>query len=335
MRFLPFLLLCLCCACCRGGEFPWSDDPPPALIQEAVLPDRVLDEQLVDWRPVLAPIVRPLVASCSSAREAVLTVAARLPQTTGVHYSLERRKPDMNALESLQEKKVSCTGQSILLVCALRSIGIPARAAGVVSWGHIPGNHTWVEAWVDGEWQMIEFGESAFNTPWVMENIGMLNPAIPEQRVYAVVEKDTGLYFPVVWDSPLRLPAVDVTERYQALSRQWYESQGLPPHTQRLMLDVKPRSPQQLYVYLEDEAGTRVAQAPLPTPTDDVRKMATLHLPRDGRTYYLSCDLASGRHPLTATPAPVQLLLFQAPSPKAPTEANPGATPPAAASEQK
>ncbi|KAL3826780.1 hypothetical protein ACHAXA_000606 [Cyclostephanos tholiformis] len=44
----------------------------------------------------------------------------------------------------------SCTGLAILLVCALRSAGIPSRMAGTPAWhGNVDeGNHSWVEVYV-------------------------------------------------------------------------------------------------------------------------------------------------------------------------------------------
>jgi transglutaminase-like putative cysteine protease len=44
----------------------------------------------------------------------------------------------------------SCTGLAILLICALRSVGIPARLVGTPAWhGNVDeGNHSWVEVYV-------------------------------------------------------------------------------------------------------------------------------------------------------------------------------------------
>lgn len=70
------------------------------------------------------------VSSCKTGREAALTVAACIQKTLHVKYSTERRVPHQGVKESLESGKVSCTGQSILLICALRSIGIPARMGG-------------------------------------------------------------------------------------------------------------------------------------------------------------------------------------------------------------
>ena len=39
----------------------------------------------------------------------------------------------------------SCTGLSIFLISALRSVGIPVRLAGTPAWVLTDGNHDWVE----------------------------------------------------------------------------------------------------------------------------------------------------------------------------------------------
>lgn len=291
-----------------AADYPWTGAAPQEVVESALLPDRVFDETPGDWRPVLEPIMAPVAASCGSAREAVLAIASHMTELTGVSYSPERRQPCMSPLEALAEKKVSCTGQSILLICALRSVGIPARAVGVFTWGHIRGNHTWVEAWFDGGWHMIEFNEKDFNTPWVMENIGMLNPKDPAQRVWALCgsAKD-GAFFPAVWNPALRLPAEDVTERYMALSRDWYARSGLPANCQRLMLDCNPRPTERTEIQLLDAAGQVVDSAPLPTAADDFRKFATLSLPREGE-FYLALPGSPVRIPIQATEPPVHLL---------------------------
>lgn len=285
---------------------PWERNAlPPAVVQSALQPDWVFCEEPCDWRKPLADIFRPMVQNCETAREAVLTIASQMTSATGVYYSMERRKANMNALEALREKKVSCTGQSVLLVCALRSVGIPARVVWVLTWNHLPGNHTWVEAWVDGGWQMIEFNEKAFNTPWVMEYIGMLDEKIPAQRIFAVGGTDKGDVLPFQLPEGRALTAEDVTARYRALSRAWYEQAGLPPDCQRLMVDVRERRDAARPVELVDEGGRVVSRALLPTRRDDVRRCAVLLLPRTGR-YYLKTDAETIE--VAATDAPVRIV---------------------------
>ena len=211
----------------------------------------------------------------------------------------------MNALEALAEKKISCTGQTILMVCAFRSVGIPARAVGVPTWNHIRGNHTWPEVWLDGEWQMIEFNEKDFNTGWVMENIGMLEPKHPWQRIVAQ-HPEGDRKFPVGTKKQAAPRAIEVTPRYRQLAAVWYEKNGLPADRQRLMLDLHPRKDSPQLVKLVTQEGNVLETQPLPTTRDDMRKFATFSLPRAGQHFLVFPDKTV--YPVKANVAPVQIL---------------------------
>ncbi len=289
----------------------WGEDIPEDVRAHALTPDRVLDEQPCDWRSQLAPLIHPAVQGCRTAREATLTIASRMTELTGIYYDRDRSKPCMNVAEALREKKVSCTGQSIALVCALRSVGIPARAVGVMSWAHVRGNHTWVEAWFEGGWHMIEFNERDFNTAWVMEGVGMLNPTLFMQRIVAAQEGGPQ-FFPTVWNLRSGIRGVDVSERYQALARDWYAQNGVPADRQKLMVDIFPRRDDVRDVLLENEQGAEIARAALPTKRDDMRRFATLLLPREGACY-LRVAGSSKRVRVAATSAAVQLIRLSMP----------------------
>lgn len=285
----------------------WEESLPPDMLRDYVQADAVLDELPCAWRERVESIFRPAVQQCRSAREAVLLITSHMTELTGgIHYSPLRSKPNMNALESLAERRASCTGLSIMLVCALRSVGIPARAAFVITWGHIRGNHTWVEAWVDGRWEMIEFNQNDFNTPWVMESIGLLDTSRPEQRIYAVAPRSP--YTLSFFDRPVHVE--DVTARYLTLSRRWYAQQGIPPGHQLLMVDVQPRPANEgEHLLLEDDTGTVLAELPAPTQMDDIRHFATFHLPSKG-SYYLRYRRI--RTPIRATDRPAQIICLPA-----------------------
>lgn len=45
-----------------------------------------------------------------------------------------------------------CGEESVFLVSALRSVGIPARQVYAPRWSHCDDNHAWVEVWCDGDW---------------------------------------------------------------------------------------------------------------------------------------------------------------------------------------
>ena len=131
----------------------WQPEEVPDDIRRNYIDaNMVISEDPCDWRETVRSIFAPAVAHCNSTREAVLYIAENMTKLTGAYYTIERRRADMNALEALAEKKISCSGQTILMVCAYRSLGIPARAAGITTWNHIRGNHSWPEVWFDGEW---------------------------------------------------------------------------------------------------------------------------------------------------------------------------------------
>lgn len=294
----------------QASGYPWSSTIPAELAAAAIAPDTVVDEVPCDWRPTLTPLIAPLVQDCTNAREAVLAISTGLGKATGAYYSRERSKHNMNVLETLREKKISCTGQSILLVCALRSVGIPARAVGVHTWNHIEGNHTWAEAWFDGSWHMIEMGESDFNTPWVMEYIGMLNPSHPFQRVSAATPDGSITWWPCEFaakEGLANFPAEDVTERYMQLSRRWYATAGIPENTQRILIDLQPRPDKAPVVELVNERNDIISSAQLPSARDDMRYFSRLTLPREGN-HYLRLQGTSERTLLLPTPEPVQII---------------------------
>ena len=301
---IPILLLTLS-ALVSPAFAQWGQNIPQEIRESYLEPNQVLSETPCDWRQKVQGIFAPAVKHCTTAREAVMHIAANMSALTGTYYSAKRRKQDMNALEALEEKQISCTGQTILMVCAFRSIGIPARAVGIPTWNHVRGNHTWPEVWLDGEWQMIEFNEKDFNTGWVMENIGMLDASNIWQRIVAQNPKGD-MIFPVGDMLRNNIAAEDVTERYTQLATQWYSKNGLPADRQRLLLDLHPRTEEQQIVKLVDESGTILEEQPLPTTRDDVRKFATFSLPRAGLHYLIFPG--NQAFPIQATEAPVNVL---------------------------
>lgn len=288
---LPTLAACLSLA--TAQDLPWAEPLAPGMRRTYVQAEQVVNEQPGGaCRERLRELFLPLVKDCKSTRGAVLAVACNIGGVTGTYYSTDRRQANMNAQEALAEKKISCTGQSILMVSIFRSLGIPARAVLLPTWNHVCGNHTWCEAWFEGGWHMIEFNEKDFNTPWVMEGVGMLDTAHAEQHIYAVVDFNKRLF-------------EDVTTRYTALAAVWYRNQGLSADKQRLMVNILPRPAAPRQAILQDTAGNIIDTAELPTDKDDVRRFATLNLPRKG-SFTLHID---GRaYPVQATPSPAQVL---------------------------
>lgn len=318
------------------SRFPWARRVPWELYENDVLPYAVVNEPRDEWREQFHHLFAPLVSACRTGREAALTVASCIQKTLNVQYSRDRRAPHQGVKESLESGKVSCTGQSILLICALRSIGIPARMAGVITWNHVPGNHNWVEAWCDGEWKMIEYNEKDFNTPWVMSAVSMLDPRKPENAIYATSwrKEPGGSFFPLVWEARYdrqkgtlefppesrTVPAVRITDRYMKLASSWAASQPEYVPGSKLMLEITDRTGGRrqrlpLHITLKSEQGEVLAEGVTPGPSDDMRKFLEFSLPENVSRGLLEFRLPDGtlrQEAITHTEAPVQILNLSA-----------------------
>ncbi|BCU77427.1 transglutaminase-like domain-containing protein [Luteolibacter sp. LG18] len=237
-------------------SFPWQKaGSPPAEIQAAfVAPETFLDEEHPAWRAEMLRRFAPVVKDCKTRREAILAVAEQAAKVCGTRYTTERRAPNQSAIESMESGKASCTGLSILLAAAYRSVGIPARLAGVGEWGDRPGNHTWVEVWDDDGWHFVEYypDKKGLDAGWILDPILRLDAKNPRSRVMAV-DPTGGLSFFLAWDpSNQAIHAVDRTADYLKIA----ERQGLVKSE-----SVTDCSAATAVFECRDKAGTRVAVA--------------------------------------------------------------------------
>lgn len=320
------------------NQYTWAKKTPWAIYKNDVLPYAVVNEDRAPWREDFHQLFHPVVKDCATATEAAKQISSQMGKLVKVQYSIEREKPHQNAQQSMKSGKASCTGLSILLVNALRSVGIPARMAGILSWNHIRGNHSWVEAWCDGEWHMIEYNESDFNTGWVLENLTMINPKIKEQRVIAASwsknDKSPQLFFPMVWTAEVNketdsihfpkssqtVPGINVTDRYLKLAQAWYKAQPeSQPGTKLLIefLDNSKKSPTRIKAQAKLINQEKVlAQGETPLPTDDVRKFLTLILPETQESATLTITSPSGKkftQTIKHSDSPIQIIRAQVP----------------------
>ncbi len=198
-------------------EFPWARDLPEELFLNDVLPYASLDETRERWRPAMYERCRAIVKDCTTRTEAVQALNRELFNEINVHYNTGRKRPNQSPSESVAQGRATCTGLSIILVDACRSVGIPARIAGVANWADDRGNHTWVEVWDNG-WHFTgadEFDAKGLNRGWFVGDAKRATEGDPEHAVWATSWADTGAHFPMVWDRRDRtVPGVDVTARY-------------------------------------------------------------------------------------------------------------------------
>ena len=106
-------------------------------------------------------VPRPIPADgrdCRRPGQAALALNKALFRDYKVVYNTRRLRPDQSSKESIKQGMATCTGLSIMLVEACRSVGVPARLAGIAAWPGRGGNHTWVEVWDDG-WHCVGAAE--------------------------------------------------------------------------------------------------------------------------------------------------------------------------------
>lgn len=205
-------------------KYSWSQTLPNDIYSTYVLPYCVVDEVRDSWRKELYELFSPVVDTCKTMEEAVLAVGRCIPSMTGVEYNTLREKTNQSPRESMRQGMASCTGLSILLIDAYRSIGIPARFVGTASWHDNRGNHSWTEVWLDGEWRVTEYYlPSQLDHLWFMPDAGKATPDNRRYAIYATRFGSSEDWFPMVWcgedstaieDLPQSVGAENVTQHY-------------------------------------------------------------------------------------------------------------------------
>ena len=194
-------------------EVPWGRGIPKDIFLNDVLPYASINERRDNWRKDFHGRFIKIAQNSGSIDKAVKALNACVFKKLRVSYHATRRpKPDQSPYESMQAHYASCTGLSVLLVDALRSVGIPARIAGIAQWADGSGNHTWVEIW-DGNWHALGAGEPAeLDHAWFQQKASQTDAAHP---IYATSFQKTGLFFPMAWAPGLKtVYAVDVSGHY-------------------------------------------------------------------------------------------------------------------------
>jgi hypothetical protein len=133
-------------------EFPWGTQVPDQMFRDFVLPHRVTQEPYVHgWRQMFHDELAPRLRSLSMS-EAALEVNHWCHEKATYQPSDSR---DQDPLTTLRAGLGRCEEEMILAICALRSVGIPARQCYTPYWPHMDDNHAWVEVWTDGKWHYV------------------------------------------------------------------------------------------------------------------------------------------------------------------------------------
>ena len=199
------------------AESPWGAKIPEEIFFNDVLAYCNVDESRENWRAKLRQIALPIVEGCKTPAEAAQRLNEQLFKKVGVKYSTRRKRANQSPSESMEQGLASCTGLSILLTDACRSVCVPARLAGIPSWPNKRGNHTWVEVW-DQKWYFTGAAEPdkrGLNHAWFQGDAGLAKKDSRLHAIYAISFARTGVVFPAVWSrGQIPIFAVNVTDRY-------------------------------------------------------------------------------------------------------------------------
>jgi len=195
----------------------WGSEIPESIFFEYVLPFANLNEKRESWRRDFFNRYSKVMRASQRPSHATARLNNMIYDELGVKYSTKRPKADQAPYESMDIGLASCTGLSILLIDACRSIGVPARFVGTPMWYNNSGNHSWVEIWDDG-WHYTGAAEPTgleLNKVWFSDLASRAVEGHPDYGIYAATWARSDLYFPMNWLPDVKTyNAVDVTDRY-------------------------------------------------------------------------------------------------------------------------
>ena len=196
---------------------PWKDQITEEIFFDTILPYANVNERRDDWRGDFHDRFIEVVSDAKTPTEAAVLLNQKMFDMVDVHYSTERPKADQSPYESIEAGTASCSGLSILLIDACRSVGVPARFAGTPLWYNNSGNHSWVEFWDEG-WHYTGGAEPTgdrVDESWFAGSAAKATKGDPQHAIFAVTWNASDNHFPLVWlPNVTTYGAVDVTDRY-------------------------------------------------------------------------------------------------------------------------
>ena len=165
------------------AEMPWGKTIPEEEFLHFVLPLRVNNENLDNFREVMYNEITQRVKSMDM-KQAALEI------NHWCHEKVNYRGTDSRTSAPLSTVKKTfgrCGEESTFTVTAMRTAGIPARQVYTPRWAHSDDNHAWVEVWIDGKWQYLGACE-----PDVDLNMGWFSE--PSRRTMLVHTRAYGRY---------------------------------------------------------------------------------------------------------------------------------------------
>jgi len=192
-------------------KYSWCATLPDSVFFNEVLPYANISETRDLWRKDFFERFSKYADDKDNIVDAIFAIARPINKEVKVEYNTKRSKVDLSPTEAMAENMATCTGLSIILTDAFRSVGIPTRLAGTAMWTNYKGNHTWSEVWVDNQWQFIEYYPDTLNKSWFLADAGKADPNNILHWIYATSYKPTGLYYYAAVDGAHVLDSIDTS----------------------------------------------------------------------------------------------------------------------------
>ena len=109
-------------------QVAWGKQIPDDVFFNNVLPYANVDEKRDPWRKELYDLCLPIVMDCKTPSEAAQKLNSTVFNKLKVRYGTGRKQPHQSPKESIEQGLASCTGLSILLSDACRSVAVPTAA---------------------------------------------------------------------------------------------------------------------------------------------------------------------------------------------------------------
>lgn len=265
---------------------PWSNQISEELFFSDVLPYAHVDETREAWRADMFELCWPIVENCQTPGEAAQELNKHLFSKVQVKYSTKRKKANQSPGESIEQGLASCTGLSILLADACRSVNVPARLAGIPSWTNKRGNHTWVEVWDNNDWHFTgaaEYDSKGLDRAWFTNDAAKADKTSRLNSIYAVSFARTDTTFPMVWSSDPEnaVYAINVTDRYTD------SAESPPTDSSKVLVRIRvwnsartKRIPVKVSVIQPTQDDAKKLSGMSPSETSDMNDMLEFELER-------------------------------------------------------
>lgn len=215
-------------------KFPWANQLPDSIFLNEVLPYANISEDRDDWRKDFYNRFKKYAEGKTDVESVVLNIAKNIAKELNVAYNTKRSKVDISPLQAIEEHMATCTGLSILLTNAYRSVGIPSRLAGTPMWTNFSGNHTWSEVWINGKWHFIEYYPDGLNKAWFLGRAGKADPEHMLHWIYAASFKPTNLPYYAAVDAPYIMQKIDLDKlpktQLERFAKRKEKAQDLEPY---------------------------------------------------------------------------------------------------------